>query len=167
MGGDGNGPGWFAALAGEFATAVETGDGELLASLFTADGVYHDGFYGPFRGRPAIARMVVEHFHGAAVDFVWDMRDPVTDGSVGYARYTFSYESTLPDARGRRVVFEGMSRFVLDGGLIAEYTEVFDAGAALRQLGFSPERISRFAAKTAERVRDAHRGSPHLPAVAD
>ena len=97
--------------------------------------------------------MLTEHFHGAAKDFRWQMLDPVCDGATGYARWLFSYTSTLPGAEGRRCVFKGMSRFELRDGLIARYTEVFDRGLALAQLDFPPERIARHPV----RPRDAAR----------
>ena len=79
----------FAKVLNAFTAAVETGDGAALAALFTEEGVYHDGFYGAFRGRAAIAEMLEEHFWGAAKDFKWDMLDPAMAGQVGYARYLF------------------------------------------------------------------------------
>jgi len=148
-------------LAG-FTAAVQSGDGEALAALFTPDGEYVDGFYGPSAGRAAIARMLTEHFHGAAKDFRWQMLDPVCDGATGYARWLFSYTSTLPGAEGRRCVFEGMSRFELRDGLIARYTEVFDRGLALAQLDFPPERIARTVGRAAERLRAAPEAGAHL-----
>jgi hypothetical protein len=44
----------FAALLKEFTSAAEAGDGKRLGALFTADSIYHDTFYGEFRG-PAVA----------------------------------------------------------------------------------------------------------------
>ena len=143
------------ALLGRFTAAVEQGDAEALAQLFTPDGVYVDGFYGPFQGRAAIARMIREHFCGHATDFKWDMLEPVSDGKLGYARYMFSYTSTMPEAKGKRVIFDGMSRFELEGGLIKHYSEMFDAGVALEQLGFAPERIAKVLRKRAARVAQA------------
>jgi len=133
----------FAAIVTAFTRAVEAGDGAGLAALFTEDGVYHDGFYGAFAGRSAIADMLDAHFHGAARDFRWEMRDLLADDAQGYARWRFSYVSTLPASDGRRVVFTGISRFDLEGGLIRRYREVFDRGTALAQLDFAPERIKR------------------------
>ena len=43
------------ALLKEFCSAVERRDGKAFASLFTADGVYHDVFYGDFKGHQKIA----------------------------------------------------------------------------------------------------------------
>jgi len=145
----------FPDLLAKFTAAVEGNDADGLAALFLPDGVYVDGFYGPYTGRAAIAEMLRAHFWGAAKDFKWDMRDPVCDGRVGYAHWLFSYTSTLEGAEGRRVVFEGMSRFDLEDGLIRRYSEVFDRGVALAQLGFPAERIARTVGRAAERVRAA------------
>ncbi len=153
----------FKALLAEFTAAVESGDGARLAALFCEDGVYHDGFYGPFQGRAAIADMLETHFWGHAKDFRWEMRQPVCDGDTGYASYAFSYTSTVPGAEGTRVVFEGIGRYTLEDGLIREYTEVFDTGIALTQIAFPPERIAGFLGKAAKRLRGRHTGSQHLP----
>lgn len=131
----------FEKVLRSFTTAVEQNDGEGLASLFTEEGTYHDGFYGSFTGRNAIATMLNEHFWGAARDFRWRMDEPAIEGSTGYASYVFSYTSTLPGSEGDHVVFEGISRFIFDDGLIKDYCEQFNTGAALVQLGFEPERI--------------------------
>lgn len=154
----------FAETVAAFTRAVAAGDGEGLAALFAPDGVYVDGFYGPFAGRPAIAEMLRHHFHGAARDFRWDMTDPVSDGRIGYARYLFSYTSTLPEAAGRRVLFAGIGCFELAAdGAIRRYSEVFDRGTALAQLDFAPERIRKAllrwaAAEAARPDAAAHRG---------
>ena len=132
----------FKDLLARFAAAVEAGDGEALAALFTADGVYHDTFYGAFTGRSAIARMLRELFYRDAEAFRWDMYDPVSDGRIGYARWAFSYVSRMTESRGRRAAFAGMSRFVLAGDLIERYDEAFNAGLAFVQLGMAPGRIA-------------------------
>jgi ketosteroid isomerase-like protein len=90
----------FPALLGAFTAAVESGDGQRLAALFTADGVYNDGFYGSSVGRDAIAAMLENHFHAHARDFRWRMHNPVCDGTTGYANWDFSYTSKLPGAAG-------------------------------------------------------------------
>lgn len=140
----------FKELIARMTTAVCRGDGRAAAECFTAEGIYHDGFYGEFAGREAIARMVSELFHGSARDFVWDVSEACADDDVGYATYQFSYTATIPGAEGRRVYFEGMARCRLAGGLIARYDESFDRGVALAQLGFPAERIARSVAKTAD-----------------
>ena len=48
----------FKAILAEFCAAVEAGDGRRLAALFTPDGVYHDVFYGAFKGREKIAELM-------------------------------------------------------------------------------------------------------------
>lgn len=152
----------FTALLAEFTAAVEAGDGKRLAALFTEDGVYHDTFYGEFQGRTAIAEMLEGHFWRDATAFRWDMIEPVRVGEVGYARWVFSYESKLGEAAGQRVIFEGMSCLHMRGDAIQHYGEVFDAGIALAQTAFPPERIARFAEKVAKSVRTRHSGSRHL-----
>jgi hypothetical protein len=140
----------FDKLLVRFTAAVEGADGETLAALFTADGVYHDTFYGEFVGRPAIARMLREFFHRDAEAFRWDMHEPVSDGRVGYARWAFSYVSRMPESRGQRAAFSGMSRFVLAGGLIERYDEAFNAGLAFVQLDMAPDRITKILGRMSE-----------------
>ena len=70
----------------------------------------------------------------------------------------------LTEAVGRRVVFEGMSRFELEGDLIRRYTEQFDRGLALTQLGFPPERIAKAVRRAAERQNAKPEIRPHLTA---
>jgi hypothetical protein len=48
----------FADLLSAFAAAVAANDGERLASLFSEDGTYEDGFFGAHTRRPAIAAML-------------------------------------------------------------------------------------------------------------
>ena len=123
------------ALLKEFCSAVERRDGKAFAGLFTEDGVYHDVFYGAFKGREKIAEMIDDWFHRTARDFRWDMFRPVSDGKMLYAYYTFSYVSTLPEAKGKRVGFEGVSIMRLRDGKIAEYREVANVGAGLLEHG--------------------------------
>lgn len=139
----------FPEIVRRFAAAAAKGDGAALAELFAEDGVYVDGFYGAFQGRPAIAAMLGEHFFATAKDFRWEMLDPVGNDRVGYARYLFSYSSTLPESRGKRVAFEGVGIFELADGRIRRYREVFDKGIALAQLDFAPERIKKSLARWA------------------
>ena len=145
----------FDAVLDRFTAAVEAGDGTALAALFTPDGVYHDRFYGANEGREAIARMLEQEFWGHAKGFRWRMFEPVRDGRVGYARYLFSYVSTLPGAEGRPVVFDGFSQFTFEGDLIAQYREQFNTGMAMAQLGFAPERIAKHLRRMADDVRES------------
>ena len=142
-----------AELLKEFCAAVERRDGKAFASLFTEDGVYHDVFYGAFEGRQKIAEMIDDWFHRTARDFRWEMFRPVSDGRTLYAYYTFSYVSTLPEAKGRRVGFDGVSVMMLRDGRIAEYREVANAGIDLLEIGFAPERVAKILLKEAARSK--------------
>src|SRR5436309_13978400 len=108
------------ALLKKFCSAVERRDGKAFAALFTEDGVYHDVFYGPFKGRVKIAEMIDDWFHRTARDFRREMFRPVSDGKTLYAYYTFSYVPTLPEANGKRVGFDGVSMKQLRDGQITE-----------------------------------------------
>jgi hypothetical protein len=142
----------FRDLLAAFAAAVVANDGAGLAELFTPDGVYDDGFFGAHRGHAAIAAML-QRFHDTGCDYRWDFLDPVCDGPIGYARFRFRYLSRLPGCEGRPVVFEGMSQFrFAANGLIGHYSEVFDRGVALVQLGFSGERIRRILERAAAEI---------------
>ena len=131
----------FAALLGGMAGAICRGDGEGAAACFTPGGSYHDGFYGEFRGRPEIARMVREYFHRDARDLRWTFRDAICDGRLGYASYEFAYVSKIPGSEGRQAGFSGISCCHLDEDLIVRYSEVFERAPVLAKLGFSDERL--------------------------
>lgn len=152
----------FAALVKRFTDAVEAGDGPALAACFTDDGVYHDYIYGAFAGRAAIAGMLTDYFWRDAKDFKWEMVDPVSDGRIGYARYLFSFTSTMPAYEGKRVVAEGMARFVLEDGLIADYSEAINGGVAMAQLGVEPERMAKVFRRWAAEVRDKPEMATHV-----
>lgn len=151
----------FEDLLHRFAAAVQANDGAGLAALFTEDGVYEDGFFGPHRGPDAIAAML-KRFHTGGRDYLWEFLDPVMQGDTGYARWRFSYASRLPESMDRPVLFEGMSCFSLRDGRIARYREVFDRGLALAQLDFGAERIKRVVARAAEAQNARPECWPHL-----
>ena len=130
-----------------FCDAVEQRNGKAFAELFTEDGVYHDVFYGAFAGREKIAGLIDDWFYRTATDFRWDMHAPVSDGHTLYARYTFSYRSTLPEAEGARAMFEGVAIMQLRDGQIASYHEVANTAPAFVDLKFAPERIAKIVAK--------------------
>lgn len=152
----------FEEILRAFTDAVEAGDGSRLARLFTEDGVYHDTFYGEFQGRAAIRDMLENRFWRDASAFRWDMRDPIASGDLGYAAWSFSYASKLPGVLGKRIVFEGMSRFRLKAGRIERYDEIFDMGIALSQTAFAPDRIARIVGKAGDAVRARHAATRHL-----
>jgi hypothetical protein len=151
----------FPALLDRFAAAVVANDGAGLAALFTEDGTYDDGFFGAFTGRPAIAAML-QRFHDTGRDYRWDWSEPLSDGRTGYASWRFSYASRLPGCEGRPVMFEGMSRFLFRGDLIAHYAEAFDRGVALVQLAMPPDRIARILEKAAAEQNATPEARPHF-----
>lgn len=149
-------------LLREFCDAVEKHDGRRFAELFCADGVYHDVFYGPFAGREAIARMIDEHFYATAEDMRWDMVEPVSNGEVLYTRYLFSYRSLLPEADGRRAMFEGVSIMKLRDGKILEYREVANTAPGFVDMGFAPERIAKIVRRQGETLKKRPEMARHL-----
>lgn len=130
----------FADLIVHLTQAIARGDGASAAACFAEDGVYHDIFYGAF-AKPDIPRLVSDHFHRDACNFIWDIHDPVSDGRLGYARYVFSYDGRVAGSEGRRAVFEGVSICELRDGLLLSYHEVANTAPALAMLGFAPARL--------------------------
>jgi hypothetical protein len=151
----------FTDLLDRFAAAVVANDGAGLAGLFSEDGTYDDGFFGPHTGRAAIAAML-QRFHDTGCDYRWDWFEPLCDGAAGYAHFRFSYRSRLPGCEGRPVMFEGMSRFRFENGLIAHYAEAWDRGVALVQLGFAAERIKRVLENAADAQNATAEARSHL-----
>jgi ketosteroid isomerase-like protein len=152
----------FDALLKAFTAAVEAGDGKRLAALFTPDGVYHDTFYGEFKGPEAIREMLEGRFYRDAERFLWDFHDPVSDGNTGYAPWAFSYTSKMPQNAGRRVAFEGVSRFDLASGKIRHYGEVFSSGDAFVQLGLEPARMEKAFRRHVDALRGDARFKRHF-----
>jgi ketosteroid isomerase-like protein len=144
----------FGALVARFGAAATAGDGSALASCFTPDGVYHDYIYGPHSGHAAIADMLENLFHRDAVEYDWTFFDPVVSGDLGYARSLSRFVSTIPEFKDREVVIDGISRFVLRNGQIAEYHESVNGGVAQAQLGVPPERMAKVMAKWSRRFRE-------------
>jgi ketosteroid isomerase-like protein len=145
-----------------FCDAVERRNGAAFASLFTEDGVYHDVFYGAFEGREKIAAMIDDWFYRTATDFRWDMHEPVSDGRTLYARYTFSYRSTLPEAKGARAMFEGVAVMQLRDGRIESYREVANVAPGFVDMNFAPERIAKIAARQGAELRSRPEMKRHL-----
>jgi ketosteroid isomerase-like protein len=150
------------ALLRIFCDAVEQRDGTAFAALFTDDGVYHDVFYGAFAGRAKIAEMIDDWFYRTATDFRWDMHAPVSDGETLYARYTFSYRSTLPEANSARAMFEGVAIMTLRDGRIATYDEVANTATGFVDMNFAPERIAKIVAKQGAALKARPEMQRHL-----
>jgi ketosteroid isomerase-like protein len=147
----------FRTLLERMTQAICRGDGAAVAACFVPDGIYHDGFYGEFRGRDAIRDMVEKQFHANARDFAWKLSNIVSDGSLAYARYDFSYISKIPGSVGVRVFFPGVSEVNLKDGLITHYAETFDRGTALVQMNFEPARIMKLLKRWAQEQKSADR----------
>jgi hypothetical protein len=151
----------FSELVKRFAAAAASGDGDALADLFTPDGTYDDYFFGPCSGRQAIKEMLA-HFAVGGRDFRWEFHDPVRTGNVGYASYRFSFNSRRPEAKGARVVFDGIGRFDFEGDRIRRYSEVFDRGMALAQQEFEPEWLRKIGLKYAGALKARPEWKGHL-----
>jgi SnoaL-like domain len=144
----------FARLLDGFTLAAECGDGARFAGHFTADAVYHDYIYGAHQGRADIAHMMQDLFHRDAADYRWEMFDPVFDGEKGYAWSLSSFTSKIPQFQGKRVVIDGISRFLVRDGLIAEYRESVNGGVAMVQLGVEPDRMAKVFRRWSEWLKE-------------
>lgn len=102
--------------------AAEAADG--AARGFTEAAIYHDHIYGPHTGRPEIAHML-QHTFGVT------------------RTTTFVGNSSIRCSTVELVVIDGMSRFTIRDGLIAEYRESVNGGVAMAQLGVEPERMAK------------------------
>ena len=151
-----------ATMLRAFCDAVEQRNGKAFAELFNEDGVYHDVFYGAFAGRAKIAELIDDWFYRTAIDFRWDMHAPVSDGHTLYARYTFSYRSTLPEAEGARAMFEGVAIMKLRDGQITEYHEVANTAPAFVDIKFAPERIAKIIARQGAALKARPEMKRHL-----
>ena len=142
----------FNEIVRTFTTAVENNDGEALASLFTVDGIYDDYIYGEFKGRKNIAMMLPTHFHRDAKNFSWEMYDLINNESKGYARYRFSFTSTLAGSENLIVAVPGMAYFQFNGSLIEYYGEVVNGGIPMAQLNLPSKKIKRVFEKWSDRA---------------
>jgi hypothetical protein len=150
----------FATRIREMVAAVERSDGNGVAACFTAEGVYHDVFYGDFQGN-GIADMIDNYFHRDASNFRWDIHDPVEQDGIGYARYVFSY---LPkdDAGRGRTMFEGVAICRMQDGLIADYREIANAAVGLQGMGFEAERLAKFVGKQGTKLKSRAESGRHI-----
>lgn len=152
----------FEDLIGRMGDAVCCGAFEEAAACFTPDGVYNDDFYGAFEGRTEIARLFSDFFHRDGENFRWTFHEPVAQGGVGYARYLFSWDSRLPDSKGVRAGFEGVSICHLNNGLIASYKEIATTQTARHMMGFPVLRLSRLVERETRRLLDRADMKSHL-----
>ena len=141
----------FKELLLNFTSSVESNDGQKLAELITIDGIYDYYIYGPFKGRENIATMLETHFHRDAKNLIWKMYDPVFQNNLGYARYRFSFISTLQESFGNKVAIPGMAFFRFENNFIDYYGESVNGGIAMAQLGLQSGKIKRVFEKWSER----------------
>ena len=134
----------FASLLNEFTLSAESGDGARFAGHFTEDAHLLRLHLRPAHGRADIAHMMQNLFHRDA--------DGLSLGNVrsgvrrqhGLCRGRCRVSPrTIPQFKGQRVVIDGMSRFIVRDGLIAEYRESVNGGVAMAQLGVEPERMAK------------------------
>ena len=144
----------FRKLVKRFSAAATAGDGAALAACFTPDGTYFEYLYGPHKGRASIADMLENLFHRDAAEYDWTFYDPVVNGDIGYAHSLSTFVSKVLAYLGREIVIDGMSRFVLKDGLIAEYHESVNGGVAHAQLGLEPARMAKVMARWAGWLRE-------------
>ena len=149
-------------LVNAFTKAAETRNGKAMAALFAEDGIYHDVFYGYFAGRDRIAELVDDWLYRHARDLRWDMLNPISDGKILYTNYVFSYVSTMPEANGKRVMFDGVGIMQLRDGLIAHYREVANTGPALFDLGFAPARVAKILSRQGDVLRARPEAARHI-----
>ena len=142
--------------------AAEAADGETFASFFAEDGVYHDDFYGSFVGRERVAEWVTDWLHKDACALRWDMLDPVFENGRLYARYIFSYDSTLPEANGARAMYEAVAIMSLREGKIIDYREVVNSGTAFADMDFNPQRLFKIFARKAAAMKSWPEVQAHL-----
>ena len=83
------------------------------------------------------------------------MYDVISNDSKGYARYRFSFTSTLPGSEGLKVAVPGMAYFKFNGSLIKYYGEVVNGGIPMAQLNLPVEKIKRVFEKWSDRGLNA------------
>ena len=127
-----------------FATAFNRQDVDALLACFTERATYRDNFYGEHAGKDSLRSMFQRMFREGH-DYHWSMDVVVESPMAATAEWTFSYvvSEAVPRSVGRKIRFNGMSVFELDGGRIARYREYFDTGVALLQLGFGADSMAK------------------------
>ncbi len=121
--------------------AWNTGNADLMASLFTTDGSYTDhAFQATFTGRDGIRQWVA-----ITLDSITDARaavdDAVQDGDRVMASWTFTgtFTTVQPftegDPRGRSFSVPAVSSFALAGSRIRSVADYYNLADLMRQLG--------------------------------
>ena len=101
----------FEPLLKRMTGAVCAGDAEGAAACFTPEGIYHDGFYGEFKGRAEIARMLREFFYRDARDLEWRLFDPAERSVDGRVQGAVTIQTSKPISRSELLdLFEAALR---------------------------------------------------------
>src|SRR4029079_6104904 len=108
--------------------------------------------------------MMQNLFHRDATDYRWEMFDPVFDGAMGYAWSLSSFTSTVQQFKGQHRVIDGMSRFIVRDGRIAEYRESVNGGVAMAQLGVEPARMEKVFRTSNRWLRESRETASCAPA---
>lgn len=125
----------------QWARAWNTGDAELMASLFTRDGTYTDhAFQATFRGPEGIAQWVVITLDSIAPAQVI-LSDAVRAGDRAAVRWTFTgtFITQQPfgpgaDVRGKSFSVPAVSWFTFRGGLVSGVEDYYNLADLMRQL---------------------------------
>ena len=124
-----------------WAQAWNTGDADLLASLFTPDGAYVDhAFQNTFRGQDRV-RLSMQYTLIGVPDARVVVLEALQCGNHAVVRWTFSgtYATVEPfsqgDPRGRFFSVPVLSYFTLAGDRIAIVEDFFNLADMMRQLG--------------------------------
>ena len=156
------------AMLRAFCDAVERRDGAAFAALFTEDGVYTTCSTAPLPAARRSPAMIDDWFYRTATDFRWDMHAPVSDGKTLYARYTFSYRSTLAGSEGRARHVRG--RRDHDSCATARsprYHEVANTATGFVDMNFAAERIAKIVARQGAALKARPEMKRHLDGVDD
>ena len=151
----------FSELIKKLTQHIVKGEGDEAAHIFNDSGYYQDIFYGKF-SKKEIPTMVKNYFHGNAKDFIWDIKNPISNSEIGYARYIFSYTSKMKSSYGKRASFEGIIFCRLKNYRIQEYHEITHSYTGLSMLGFSKERINKIIIKQTELLKKKLEMTKHL-----
>jgi hypothetical protein len=143
-----------------FVEGMVSANRARLAEVMTETCIYHDHLYGDFNGLDHIvsglASMIAEH--GSTP--IWAFDDLISDGITGYATYVSSMTSSVT---GQRLIFEGMARFRLKEGRIADYYEMFDNGYVLAQVVADDTHLAKTLRKRVKAMLASYEGTQHVP----
>lgn len=126
-----------------YLAAWNAHDADKAAALFADDVVYYDASVGtPVEGKADATAKVVASFINAAPDLKWEMvGEPIAQGDMVAFQWKFSGTNTGAWADGTEAAnkpfsFPGASVFRIEGGLIKNQSDYYDALGFYKQLGW-------------------------------